>query len=63
MKDLNFYNYSLLENEVKSSQTKSNVSGRISFGKKSSHTNYHGVDGNPLSNDIIADITQFQVNI
>ena len=30
-------------------------------GKKSSNSMYQGVDGNPISKDILADITQFQV--
>ena len=30
--------------------------------KKTSNATYHGVDGNPISKDILADITQFQVN-
>ena len=29
--------------------------------KKSSNATYHGADGNPLSKEILADITQFQV--
>ena len=31
-------------------------------GKKASNSSYHGVDGNPLSKEILADITQFQVS-
>ena len=29
--------------------------------KKTSNATYHGADGNPLSKEILADITQFQV--
>ena len=47
----------LSENEVKSAGGQSKAQS-----KKSSNSAYHGVDGNPLSKDILADITQFQVN-
>ena len=46
----------LSENEVKSAGGQSKAQS-----KKSSNSAYHGVDGNPLSKDILADITQFQV--
>ena len=46
----------LTDDKSNNAQAKSKAQG-----KKSSNSMYHGVDGNPISKDILADITQFQV--
>ena len=51
-----FFLLSIADDKAKSAQVKSKAQG-----KKTSNSSYHGVDGNPLSKDILADITQFQV--
>ena len=41
-------------------KNKSTFETTVAF-KKTSNATYHGADGNPLSKEILADITQFQV--
>ena len=41
-------------------KSKSTFETTVAF-KKTSNATYHGADGNPLSKEILADITQFQV--